>query len=149
MKRAHRPILVVGVVFASVMAVVVVSRWMTPREIVPWRDDFAAAQAEAKASGKPMMVYFTADWCAPCHTLKGTTWADRQVEEALRAYVPTRVDVMVNASIAMKYDAEFLPTFVVLDAEGNVVRSADGYRDPKEFLAWLNGPRAAPRERGG
>ena len=146
MKRAHRPILVVGLVFAFVMGAVAMSRWLRPKEIVPWRTSFATAQAEAKASGRPMLVYFTADWCAPCHTLKTTTWADPKVEEALRAYVPTRVDVMVDTPTALKYGAEFLPKYVVLDGEGNIVRSMDGYLDPEAFLAWLAG---APRERGG
>ncbi len=148
MKRTYRPILVVGIVFAAVMGTAAVSRWMTPKEIVPWRDDFAAARAEAEASGKPMLVYFTADWCGPCHTLKGTTWADKAVEAALRAYVPARVDVMVHTPIALKYGAEYLPKFVVLDAAGAVVKSADGYRDPKEFLTWLNAP-APETDRGG
>jgi thiol:disulfide interchange protein len=147
-KPHHRPIIVVLVVFVAVMAVVGVSRWMAPKEIVPWRYDFAAARAEAQASGKPLLAYFTADWCAPCDTLKRTTWADADVEAALRAYVPVRVDVMVNAPVAIQYDAQFLPKYVVLDGEGEVIRAADGYLDPGEFVAWLN-TGETPRKRGG
>jgi thiol:disulfide interchange protein len=139
MKPSHRPIVVVFVVFAAVMAVVGVSRWMAPKEIVPWRTDFNAARDEAKASGKPVLAYFTADWCGPCHTMKGTTWADAKVEEALRGYVPVKVDVDVNTPVAMQYDAQAIPMFAVLDGDGKVVRSAAGYMNPTEFLAWLKG----------
>ncbi len=139
MKPAHRPLVVVFIVFAAVLTVVGVSRWMAPKEIVPWRNDFSAARDEAQASGKPVLAYFTADWCAPCHTLKSTTWADKSVEAALRAYVPARIDVMVHTAVARQYNAEFLPTYAVLDAEGKVVKSANGYMNPTQFLAWLEG----------
>jgi thiol:disulfide interchange protein len=144
MKPAHRPFAAVFVVFASVMAVVGVSRWMTPKEIIPWRRDFEAARAEAKASHKPVFAYFTADWCGPCHTLKTTTWADRRVEEALRAYVPARVDVMIQTAVATEYGADMLPKFAVLDDGGNVVKTIDGYMDADEFLTWLKDPTTAP-----
>jgi thioredoxin 1 len=136
-KPAHRPFAIVFIVFATVMAVVGVSQWMTPKEIIPWRNDFDAAKAEAKANGKPVLAYFTADWCGPCHTLKTTTWADRKVEAALRAYVPVRIDVMLNTPVALQYGTEFLPKYAVLDADGNVIKSIDGYMDAGEFLAWL------------
>lgn len=139
MKPTHRPIVVVFVVFAAVMVVVGVSRWMAPKEIVPWRSDLSAARAEAQTSGRPVLAYFTADWCGPCHTMKSTTWADTSVEEALRRYVPVRIDVDLNSAAAMEYDAQVIPKFAVLDGAGNVVKSAEGYMDPQQFLAWLNG----------
>ena len=139
MKSSHRPFVAVFVIFAAVMAVVGVSRWMTPPEIVPWRHHFSKAQAESKSTGKPILVYFTADWCAPCHTLKRTTWADKKVEAALRAYVPVRVDVNLDTPVALRYGAEFLPRYAVLDEEGKVVRAVDGYLNAEQFLAWLKG----------
>ncbi|HEV2292383.1 MAG TPA: thioredoxin family protein [Tepidisphaeraceae bacterium] len=139
MKPTHRPIVVVFVVFGAVMAVVGVSRWMAPKEIVPWRSDLSAARTEAQTSGRPVLAYFTADWCGPCHSMKSTTWADAGVEEALRRYVPVRIDVDLNSAAAMEYNAQVIPKFAVLDAAGNVVKSAEGYMDPQQFLAWLNG----------
>lgn len=142
MSRSTRPIVVVGIVFATVMGAVALSRWFTPSERIAWRDDFTSAQAEAKSTGRPMFVYFTADWCAPCHRLKATTWADERVERALDRYVPTRVDVTLQPELAMRYDAQFLPKYIVLDLEGNVVKSGEGYLDATNFLTWL---RQTPR----
>ncbi len=139
MKASHRPIIVVLVVFVAVMAVVGVSRWMAPKEIVPWRSDFAAARTEATSSGKPVFAYFTADWCGPCHAMKSTTWADAAVEQALRGYVPVKVDVDVNAPVAMQYGAQSIPKFVVVDGKGTIVKSTEGYLNPEEFVAWLKG----------
>ena len=137
MKPSNRPIVSGLAVFLAVMAMVGLSRWMAPNEIVPWRSDFAAAQGEARSSGKPLLAYFTADWCGPCHAMKSTTWADAKVEQALRDYVPVRIDVDLNTPVATRYDAQTIPKFAVLDGDGNVVKSTEGYLDPEEFLAWL------------
>ena len=61
------------------------------------------------------------------------------VEAALRAYVPVRIDVMVQTPIALQYNAEALPMYAVLDGEGRVVKSTAGYMNADEFLAWLKG----------
>ncbi len=137
MKPAYRPILVVFVVFAAVMIVVGVSRLLAAKELIPWRADFAAARLEAQRAGKPLLVYFTADWCAPCHQLKSTTWADERVDAALRAYVPVRIDVDRNPAIANEYNVRALPAYIVVDAEKTARNSADGYLGPEDFLAWL------------
>ena len=139
MKASHRPLVVVFVVFAAVMAVVAVSRWQAREEIVPWREDLAAARAEAASSGKPVFAYFTAEWCGPCFTMKSTTWADRDVESALQAYVPVRIDIDRNTPVALEYGAEAIPKFAVLDELGRVVKTTEGYMAPEEFLAWLKG----------
>ncbi len=139
MNTANRPLVFIFGAFAIAMAIVAFVRLSTPVERVPWRNDFDAAQTEARSSGKPMMAYFTAEWCPPCHELKTTTWADAGVEQALAAYVPVRVDVDVNTNVAMRYGIEGMPTYAVLDADGNVLKATAGYLAPDQFLAWLKG----------
>lgn len=111
------------------------------KEIIPWRDDFAAAQAEAKRTGKPMFVYFTADWCAPCQSMKRTTWADADVERVLQAYVPTRVDMDRNMEIARQFQVDTLPQYFVMDNEGNIKKhNSEGGLPSNDLLAWLATP---------
>ncbi len=42
-----------------------------------------AALAAAQATGKPVFVYFTADWCISCKVNERTTLADKDVQQAL------------------------------------------------------------------
>jgi thioredoxin-related protein len=55
---------------------------------------------------------------------------------------------MLNTPVALKYQAEYLPKYVLLDGEGNVVRAADGLLRPREFIAWLERGET-PRAGGG
>src|SRR3954469_22842085 len=93
MSNAFKPVWGLLLILAGVVAVVSVAKLRQPKEAVPWRTDFDAARREAAQTGKPLFVYFTASWCGPCQRMRSTTWADPQVDAALRAYVPVKVDV--------------------------------------------------------
>jgi thioredoxin-related protein len=84
-----------------------------------------------------MLLYFTATWCGPCQEMKRTTWADAKVEEALRGFVPVKIDVDDNAELARKYAVTSIPKVILIDKDGNSVRSTEGYLKPDRFLAWL------------
>ena len=137
MSKATRPVWGLFFLLLAMTGVTILVRATRPKEIVPWRTDLAAARPEAKLSGKPVMVYFTASWCGPCQTLKHTTWADKTVDAALRDYVPVKVDIDSDAEAAQKYEVRAVPAFAVLDAEGKATKSTDGALTPEQFLAWL------------
>jgi len=51
---------------------------------------------ELKASGKPVMLDFYADWCVSCKELEKFTFSDRRVQERLSAVTLLQVDVTGN-----------------------------------------------------
>lgn len=109
-------------------------------EIIPWRTSLPDAQAEAAAAGKLVLAYFTADWCGPCQSMKGTTWADAEVEQSLRdSYVPVKIDVDTQPDIAMQHRIQSIPAFVILSSDGRRVRSTIGYLSSDEMIYWLGG----------
>lgn len=121
------------------LAVVSGSHWLEPKERVPWRTDFAAAQAEAARTHKPVLAYFTANWCGYCQDMKHTTWADQGVADALANYVPVKIDVDSHGDLARKYNVTGLPSYAVLDETGKTLQVGDGMLTPSEFRAWLHG----------
>ena len=137
MSKPLRPVWGIFGVLCLVVAAALFTRSMRPKEIVPWRDDFAAATAEARETNKPIFAYFMASWCPPCQTMKHTTWADKSVEAALRDYVPARIDVDRQPQLAEQYGVIGLPAFIVIRADGEMVRRAEVAMTPAEFLRWL------------
>jgi protein disulfide-isomerase len=137
MKPATRPFWGLLIIFACVLGVSAASKLLKAKEIVPWRDDLSAAREEGRRENKPVLAYFTADWCGPCQSMKSTTWADADVEQALREFVPVRIDIDRDRNLAHAYAVEAVPMYVVLDAEGRVLKSTSGALRADEFIEWL------------
>ena len=137
-----RPMRFLLIVFVAVFAVVGVSKWWTPRELVPWQSDIAAARTLARQSNKPILLYFTASWCGPCQMMRRQVWTDARVAAAAAAYVPVRIDVDQNPRVAIEYGAtESVPVLMVVDGENKVVRRIDFALEADDMIAWLNGQR--------
>jgi protein disulfide-isomerase len=97
-----------------------------PASAIPWRTDFTAALAEARASGKPVLIDFTASWCPPCKVMKHQVWPDAEVAQAASAFIPVMIDVDEpgNEAVAQRYGVRGIPTILVVDADGRVLREA-------------------------
>ena len=133
--------MVVLAIFLGVMAVSMISKWYAPPERVGWREDYAAALADSRVMNKPVLLYFTVDWCGPCQTMRRTVWTEQSVADALNTYIPVRLDAEKHTDLAKRYHVESYPLFLILDPNGSIVRTLDHGEDAEGFIAWLNGKR--------
>lgn len=135
--KPFRPLVLILLVAGGVVGMVLISRFVTPREVVPWRTDFAVATAEAKARSKPMLLDFSAEWCGPCQYMRHTTWADRRVALALDAYVPVKIDPDQHPDLVQRFKVSGFPTMLVVEGDGQVVKQKEEALLPDAFLDWL------------
>lgn len=92
-----------------------------PDNDIDWRHDFAAAAAEARASDRPMLLYFTADWCQPCQRMKRKVWPEARVADAVNnKTIPVYLDVDQPAvkELAKYYPSRSVPTLLMTDPTG-------------------------------
>jgi protein disulfide-isomerase len=145
MAKSVKPILVIVALVLALVGTAVLRKVLEPKEIVPWRGEYAAAKREAAEKNRPLLLYFAADWCPGCRQMKVTTWADEKVEAALREYVVVKIDVDREPGLAEQFGVNPLPALIVLSPAGELLGFRAGYQSPEEFLSWLSaGPWRAP-----
>ena len=110
-----------------------------PASAIAWRTNLDAALAEARASNKRVLVDVYADWCPPCVAMKHDVWPDPQVARAVDAEsVPLLVDADRDTVLAARYQVSSIPTVLLLDADGRVVKRHDGFLPRSGMLRFLS-----------
>ena len=121
-----------------------------PSNHVTWAKDYASAEQAATKSGKPMILFFTGEWCSPCRIMKRTVWADQEVENTVNArFIPVMIDVdnPKSASISKRYHVVATPTTIITDSHGTAANGAMGGIGKSEFLGLLSNPKPSQNPR--
>lgn len=125
------------------LAVSLVAAWYSyyvPANSVAWADNYASAQQQAANTGKPIILFFTAQWCVPCRIMKRQVWADEQVTAAVNAqFIPVAIDVdnPDNAAVLARYNVGGTPVTIVTDPQGNALKWRVGGIGKTDFLELL------------
>lgn len=91
---------------------------------IAWRHgDVADALAEAKETGKPVLLYWGAVWCPPCAQMKVTLFKDPAFIAKTQNFIPVYLDGDTEG--AQKWGEQFgssgYPTVIVLSPDGEEV----------------------------
>ena len=118
---------------------------------IPWLHDELAAVKQSRASGKPMLIDFGAEWCAACKELDLHTWNDPLVASEVKSkFVPLKVDATKidepMQALLDKYSVQGLPAVLMVackDPEPTCAVPQDGpgrvtgFLPPPEMLERL------------
>ena len=110
---------------------------------IKWRYSYNQAVIEAEENDKPLLVYFTADWCGPCKQMKTWVFSDKSVAESIElAFVPVKVDLssegLPDQYLADKYNVTGIPTLLTLTTTGSPISISSGSMTKDQLMAWLD-----------
>lgn len=98
------------------------------------------ALTRAKSERKPIVLDFSAEWCAPCKRMERTTFADAKVKELLQRCVLVKIDTDQQEELAQRLGVVGLPDirFATPDGPGGkIIRAFRGFQDAETFAAEL------------
>ena len=88
---------------------------------------------EVKASEKPVLLDFYADWCGPCRMVSPLV---DEIAEENEQYLVGKVNVDEEGELAAEFGVMCIPTLVVMKG-GEVVSTSTGARPKAQILELL------------
>jgi len=109
---------------------------------IHWQVDLAEAQATATKTRQPIFVRFSAAWCPPCQQMKRDVYPDPTVSRLLdEKFVAVDIDLTnpqsAGKTLASQLDVQYLPSMVILSAQGDEIDRIAGGVDRNTLQAWL------------
>lgn len=118
-----------------------------PPDLVKWRE-IAPGEAEAKKSGKPVLYFFTAAWCVPCHLLEEEVFSKKDVADRIaKDFIPVVVRDRMRETgknepamvkLADRYGLRGFPTLIVSRPGLERSIAMEGWEGPQQAIAFLS-----------
>jgi thioredoxin:protein disulfide reductase len=91
-------------------------------EGIPWQPFAPQLLDAARRGNRPVMIDFTAEWCAPCREMQRDVFSRSRIVKEAEPFLALRVDLSVTNEVttrtAQHFDVNELPTIIFIGADG-------------------------------
>ena len=106
---------------------------------IRWTESVPAAMKQQKETGRPLLIYVTADYCVYCRKMERETWSDPKVARRIQdGFVALKVDAEKHEELVKRLGVEGLPATLVFDREGQLIQTLSGYSQPSAVVELLD-----------
>ena len=109
--------------------------------VSPWHEHAETAFAEAKKSGKPVLVDLFAAWCGWCKTMEREVFTQERFQSYAQRFVLLRVNVEdggAGTELQRRFRADSLPTLLLLDPKRSLIGTIEGFMETEKLIARLD-----------
>lgn len=107
--------------------------WADHMQGLPFIIGYEKGLKEARAQGKPALVFVTTTWCSWCKRLSGEAFQDPSVRKLLENFVLILVDGDVEKEALNTLDVDGYPHIVFVSPAGQKLGETIGYKPTAEF----------------
>ncbi len=97
-------------------------------------EGFRAGYERAATEGKPMLVFFTAEWCHFCHAMAAEALIDERVVALSKRFVCVLVDADAEARNCRNLRVDGFPTVLFLSPRGQELNRVEGKKSGVELV---------------
>jgi len=104
-----------------------------------WFTNLEEAKKAAKASNRLIFTDFFATWCGPCKALEAEVFTTDRFKALSKKFVFLKIDVDLQPDVMKAYGVTAMPTQMILNADGGVLKKTVGYGGPEAFYSFIEG----------
>ena len=112
-----------------------------PHDEIAWHiGDVDSAFAVARAAGKPVLLYWGADWCPPCSRLKATVFRHPEFVDRTRLFVAVNLDGDEPGAqrLGEQFDVSGYPTVIVLSPDREEITRISIFMEMEQYVHALD-----------
>ena len=100
-------------------------------ENIVWETDYKKALQQSRATGRPLMIDFTASWCKPCQLMDKEFWVSEEVIRAVKPFIAVKIDFDREKGVVDKFGVTGIPYVAFADPLGNLITFRLGFSRQK------------------
>ncbi len=101
---------------------------------VVWQSDMKKAGAEAKRTGKPILLQLTATWCGYCHKMLKETFTDPAIAKRVNEnFVPLLLDADEHEDVVEMLEVTSFPSTIIISSDFEVLGRVAGFQKADAF----------------
>ncbi len=101
---------------------------------IDWRDDYAAAMADARAANRLLWIQFTGPWCPNCTRMERDSFPHPTiVEHSQRSFVALKLRSDLNEQLVAAFNLTAIPATIVVAPNRDIIALHQGFLGPEEL----------------
>jgi thioredoxin-related protein len=98
---------------------------------------YEAGYRQAQQAGRPMLVFFSAEWCHYCNQMAAESFTDERVTDLSKQFTCVLVDADAETAVCEHFRVRGFPTIQFFAPSGVPLNRAVGKQSPEQLLAQM------------